>query len=251
MVKKIGKIRIDRLIVEKGLAESLQKAQALIMAGMVAADRVVVTKAGMEVSPASEIIIKERRPYVGRGGLKLEAALVGFNIDVKGLTVVDVGASTGGFTDCLLKRGVKLVHAVDVGKGLMDIRLRSDSRIHLLEGKNVRYLKKEEVGEKVDVAVIDVSFISLSKVIPVVKGFLKPGGRILALIKPQFELGKGEVGKGGVVRDPEKHREAVEGIKSFSTGEGLKPIGVLESPIRGAKGNREFWLNLLFEEASA
>ena len=242
--KEAKKVRIDILLAEKGLVESRQKAQALIMGGKVAVNGAVISKAGQGVSPESEIFIKEGLPYVSRGGLKLEGALDNFKVDVRGLTVMDVGASTGGFTDCLLKRGAKRVHAIDVGKGLIDFKLRNDDRVHLIEGRNIRYLKVEEVGEPVDIAVIDVSFISLKKVIPNVKEFLKPGGGILALIKPQFEVGKGEVGKGGVVRDPEKHRAVIEGVKSFSVEQGLKPLGVSESPIKGAKGNREFWLYL-------
>ncbi|MBI5559768.1 MAG: TlyA family RNA methyltransferase [Deltaproteobacteria bacterium] len=243
-VKRGGKIRIDRLLFEKGLAQSRHKAQALIMAAAVSVDGVLVTKAGTPVSPESAISIKEQFPYVGRGGLKLEGALDNFGIDVRGLTFMDVGASTGGFTDCLLKRGARRVHAVDVGRGLMDSKLRGDERVHLIEERTIRYLREEEVGEKVDCAVIDVSFISLTKVIPRVKEFLKPGATILALVKPQFEVGKGSVGKGGVVRDPEKHKSVIERLKSFSLGQGLKPIGVCESPVRGAKGNREFWLYL-------
>jgi len=242
--KEAKKVRIDILLAEKGLVESRQKAQALIMGGKVAVNGAVISKAGQGVSPESEIFIKEGLPYVSRGGLKLEGALDNFKVDVRGLTVMDVGASTGGFTDCLLKRGAKRVHAIDVGKGLIDFKLRNDERVHLIEGRNIRYLKVEEVGEPVDIAVIDVSFISLKKVIPNVKEFLKPGGGILALIKPQFEVGKGEVGKGGVVRDLEKHRAVIEGVKSFSVEQGLKPLGVSESPIKGAKGNREFWLYL-------
>ncbi|MBI5599685.1 MAG: TlyA family RNA methyltransferase [Deltaproteobacteria bacterium] len=245
-VRKINsnKIRLDSLLVERGLVKSRQHAQALIMGGKVSAGGRVITKAGAATDPGSEINISEDLPYVGRGGKKLEGALDGFNIDVGGLTVMDVGASTGGFTDCLLKMGAAKVHAVDVGRGLMDFRLRSDGRVHLIEGRNIRYLGAEEVGEKVDMACIDVSFISLKKVIPRVKEFLKPSGRVLALIKPQFEVGRFEVGKGGVVRDGEKHRRVIEDIESFSVKEGLTPLGVVESQVKGRKGNKEFWLYL-------
>ncbi len=246
-MKKSGKVRIDVLLVERGFTRSRQRAQALIMAGRVTVGGVVIDKAGTPVDPEGEVGIKEELPFVSRGGLKLEGALDGFGIDVKELTVMDVGSSTGGFTDCLLKRGAARVFAVDVGRGLMDYGLRSDERVHLLEGRNIRHLSEEEVGEKVDLAVIDVSFISLMKVIPKVKEFLKPRGRVLALVKPQFEVGRKEVGKGGIVKDPAKHRAAVDGIKAFSEAEGFRVLGETESPIRGAKGNREFWLYLCLE----
>lgn len=234
--------RLDKLLVEKGLVKGRERARALIMAGKVMVDGMVVDKAGTEVDEGAVITIKEDHPYVGRGGVKLEGALDHFHIPVEGLTIMDVGASTGGFTDCLLKRGVKKVFAVDVGKGLLDWHLRQDKRVVVLEGRNIRYLGSDEVGERMDMVVCDVSFISLEKVIPKVKGFIKDGGSILGLIKPQFEVGKGEVGKGGIVKDPEKHRKVIERIKAFSEGLGFKVEGVYESPIRGVKGNREFWI---------
>ena len=240
--KKIKKTRLDNLLVDRGLAASRTKAQALIMAGKVLVDGRLVDKAGKEVDPESEVTLKEGIPYVSRGGVKLAGFLDDFNLDVSGLVVLDVGASTGGFTDCLLQRGVSRVHAVDVGRGVVDLKLREDPRVHLLEGRNIRHLDPGEVGEEVDLAVIDVSFISLEKVLPVVKGFVKEGGRVLALVKPQFEVGKGEVGKGGIVRDPEKHRKVLERIEDFSRRIGLEPIARSESPIKGAKGNREFWV---------
>jgi 23S rRNA (cytidine1920-2'-O)/16S rRNA (cytidine1409-2'-O)-methyltransferase len=242
-IKKQEKVRIDKLLTQRGVVESRQKARALIMAGKVQVGGVVVDKAGTEVDEKSLITIKEELPYVSRGGLKLEGALDNFNINVEGLTVLDVGASTGGFTDCLLTRGAKGVIAVDVGRGLLDMRLRGNERVRVLEGRNIRYLDPSEVGERVDMAVIDVSFISLTKVLPKVKEFLKEKGKVLALIKPQFEVGKGKVGKGGIVKDPELHRQVIEEMKAFSFKLGLKPR-VSESPIRGAKGNREFWLYL-------
>jgi 23S rRNA (cytidine1920-2'-O)/16S rRNA (cytidine1409-2'-O)-methyltransferase len=241
---KEKKIRLDMLVVERGLAGSRTKAQALIMAGEVEVEGKITDKPGHLISPAALVAIKEKLPYVSRGGVKLEGAIEDFNIDVCGLTVMDVGASTGGFTDCLLKRGAKKVHAIDVGRGLMDARLRRDPRVSLLEGRNIRYLSEEEIGEKVDLAVADVSFISLKKVIPALKGFLKDGGRLLTLIKPQFEVGIGEVGKGGIVKDPEKHRKVIEELKGFSISEGFSVLGVTESPVKGAKGNKEFWLHL-------
>ncbi len=238
------KIRLDRLLVELGFVESRSRAQALIMAGKVMVDGEVVDKAGRPVEPTSRITLREGLPYVSRGGLKLEGFFVETGIDVRGLVVMDVGSSTGGFTDCLLKRGAKRVIAVDVGKGLLDWRLRNDKRVRLLEGRNIRYLKVEDVGERVDMAVIDVSFISLEKVLPVVRGIVKEWGGVLCLVKPQFEVGKGMVGKGGVVNDPDKHRKVIERLKEFSKTLGFTILDVRESVIRGAKGNREFWLYL-------
>ncbi len=236
--------RIDILLTERGLATSRSKAQALLMAGVVLVDGETIDKPGKMVDEGAEVLVKEKLPYVSRGGLKLEGALDEFHIDVTGLVALDVGSSTGGFTDCLLQHGASRVHAVDVGKGLMDWKLRQDVRVHLIEGKNIRELCEDELGERVDIAVMDVSFISLRKVLPVVARFLIPGGIILALVKPQFEAGKGEVGKGGVVRDAEKQRRVVEGIKGFALGMGLRVMGECPSPIKGAKGNREFWLYL-------
>ncbi len=244
----MAKKRIDILLTERGLATSRSKAQALLMAGVVLVDGETVDKPGKMVDEGAEVLVKEKLPYVSRGGLKLEGALTEFDIDVTGLVALDVGSSTGGFTDCLLKRGAQRVHAVDVGKGLIDWKLRSDSRVHLMEGRNIRKLGEDELGEKVDIAVIDVSFISLKKVLPVVARFLGPCGIILALVKPQFEAGKGEVGKGGIVRDAEKQRRVVEELKGFAMGMGLEVMGECPSPIKGAKGNREFWLYLSLDD---
>ncbi|MBI5827929.1 MAG: TlyA family RNA methyltransferase [Deltaproteobacteria bacterium] len=243
-MKRPEKERIDVLLVEKGLAQSRHKAQALVMAGKVLVDGVTVDKAGKEVGRGSAITLKEEMPYVSRGGVKLAGALDNFAVDATGFTVMDVGASTGGFTDCLLKRGARFIYAVDVGKGILDISLRNDPRVRVLEQRNIRHLGPSEIPESVDLAVIDVSFISLEKVLPRVKEFLREGSRVLALIKPQFEVGKGQVGKGGVVRDPEKHREVVEKIKGFSASIGFNVLATAESPITGAKGNREFWIYL-------
>ncbi|MBI5587767.1 MAG: TlyA family RNA methyltransferase [Deltaproteobacteria bacterium] len=244
-MKKPQKVRIDTLVLAKGLASSRQKAQALIMTGNVLVEGRVVDKAGKEVAPDSVITIKETLPFVSRGGLKLAGFLDERKLDVAGLAVMDVGSSTGGFTDCLLKRGAKKVYAVDVGKGILDVSLRNDPRVVVLEERNIRHMDTTDVGELVDLAVIDVSFISLEKVLPKVKEFLKEGGRVLALIKPQFEVGKGQVGKGGIVKDPEKHRAVVERIREFSVENGYSVVGAGESPITGAKGNREFWIDLL------
>lgn len=221
-----------------------QKAQALIMAGKVTVGGAVVDKAGKEVDPEAEVVLKESLPFVGRGGVKLAGFLDETGLDVAGMVAMDVGASTGGFTDCLLKRGAARVFAVDVGKGLIDISLRNDPRVVVLEERNIRYLEPSETGEKVDLVVIDVSFISLEKVLPAVKRFVREGGAVLALIKPQFEVGKGQVGKGGIVRDPEQHREVVERIASFSETLGFTVRRKGTSAILGAKGNTEFWIYL-------
>lgn len=244
MEKNKKKVRIDILLVERGFADSRTRAQALLMAGKVFVDGRRVDKAGTVVPPYCSISVTEDLPYVGRGGIKLEGALDAFNIGVGGAVVADVGSSTGGFTDCLLKRSAGHVYAIDVGKGLIDMKLREDDRVTVMEGRNVRHMTPDDLPERVDIAVIDVSFISLEKVLPAVKGFLKPGAFILALVKPQFEVGRKEVGKGGIVRDPEKHREVVERIRAFADDLGLATLGVTESPVRGAKGNREFWLYL-------
>ena len=241
-MQKAKKERIDNLLVQRALAPSREKARALIMAAQVLVDGRVVSKAGPAVHPESEIIVKQGLRYVSRGGLKLEGALDTLNIDVTGLTILDVGASTGGFTDCALQSGAKKVFALDVGRGLIDSKLRNDERVTLIERKNVRYLKETELSEKVDLALVDVSFISLKKVLPAIKGVVKEGGSILALVKPQFEVGKGQVGKGGIVKDAALHREVVEDIKGFSESEGLKVLGECDSPVKGAKGNQEFWL---------
>lgn len=241
------KLRIDELLVERNLVESLQIGRSLIMARKVFVDGTVVDKAGTPIKLDSEITIKEGTPFVGRGGLKLASFLKGFNISVDGFVCIDVGSSTGGFTDCLLKGGAKRVHSVDVGKGLIDIKLREDPRVHLLEGHNIRHLEKDEVGEEVDIAVMDLSFISLKVVLPKVSEFLKSGGMVIALIKPQFEVAKGDVGRGGIVRDESLHRSVIEDISAFAEGCGYKLCGVLESPIKGAKGNKEFGLYLSYE----
>ena len=239
-----GKERVDRLLVKLGLAESHEKAAAMILTGKVLAAGTVVDKAGRLVANDAEITILPNIPYVSRGGLKLEGVLNYFSIDVKGLTVMDVGASTGGFTDCLLKMGAGKVFAVDVGKGILDWRLRNDKRVVVMEERNIRYLEFKDIGEGLDMAVIDVSFISLEKVIPKVKEFLKPGGLVLALIKPQFEVMKAEVEKKGIIRDSSKHEKVIDRIRIFSEGLGFIVKGICESAIRGAKGNTEFWIYL-------
>ena len=238
------KERLDKILVEKGLAETRQKAQALIMAGKVWVEGKRVEKAGARVPISAEITIKgEALPYVSRGGLKLEGALKAFSFDPAGLVCADFGASTGGFTDCLLKHGAKKVYALDVGRGQLHWRLRQDRRVIVMEGINVRYLSPEQLPEPVDLVTIDVSFISLTKVLPAAKKILKPKGHILALIKPQFEVGKGKVGRGGVVREPALHEEVIQKIRDFVIHElKMQVLGVEKSPLLGPAGNQEFFI---------
>ncbi|KPK00896.1 MAG: hypothetical protein AMK71_07545 [Nitrospira bacterium SG8_35_4] len=238
------KVRLDKLLFERGLVESREKAKALILAGNVLVNGQVVDKAGSLVKLDDSVSLKERLRYVSRGGLKLEQALHEFNIDVKGVIAMDVGASTGGFTDCLLQNGARKVYAIDVGYGQFDIKLRNDERVVLLEKTNIRYLEKEKVEDAINIAVIDVSFISLLKVIPRVMEFLQEEAEIVALIKPQFEVGRKDVGKGGVVKDEEKRRAAVARIKSESEKIGLTVAGITESPLKGPKGNVEYLIYL-------
>ena len=239
------KQRLDKLMVERGLAPSREKAQALIMAGQVVVGDHAVDKSGHQVPLDVEIRIKgDVLPYVSRGGLKLKKALDQFGIDVNGLMAIDVGASTGGFTDCLLQGGALKVFAVDVGHGQLAWKLQQDPRVVNIEKTNIRYLTPDQLGEAPDLAVIDASFISLSKVLPPTLALLKPGGRIIALIKPQFEVGKGEVGKGGIVRDPLAHKKVIEDVSRMAQELGLSVAGVCESPITGADGNREFLIVL-------
>jgi len=240
-----GKIRLDKLMVERGMVPSREKAQALIMAGQVVVGDHAVDKSGHQMPFDADIRIKgEVLPYVSRGGLKLREALDQFGIDVNGLVAIDVGASTGGFTDCLLQAGTARVFAVDVGHGQLDWKLRQDPRVVNIEKTNIRYLTPGQLGATPDLAVIDASFISLSKVLPATVALIKPGGRIIALIKPQFEVGKGEVGKGGIVRDPAAHRKVIDAVSQTARAMGLKVAGVCESPITGADGNREFLILL-------
>lgn len=235
------KERIDKLVVERGLAPSREKARALIMAGQVVVGDHVADKAGQMVPIDAEVRLKgEPLRFVSRGGLKLEKALEEFVLDVTGLIVLDVGASTGGFTDCLLQRGVAKVFAVDVGYGQLAWKLREDPRVINLEKTNIRYLEPETLGATPDMAVIDASFISLDKVLPAVIRLISKDGIIVALVKPQFEVGKGEVGKGGVVRDTAKHQRVIAEVTAAAVCLGLTVLGVTESPITGPKGNREF-----------
>lgn len=242
---KTEKTRIDSLLVLMGLAPTRAKSQALIMAGSVLVDGAVVDKPGREVNRESAIEIKAGLPFVGRGGVKLSGALEAFDINVEGLTIVDIGSSTGGFTDCALKRGAKKVYAIDVGKSLLDCHLRNDPRVVVLEGYNIRHFDPALITDLIDMAVIDVSFISLVKVLPKALELLRENGALLALVKPQFEAGKGRVGKGGIVRDEAVHREVVDRIKEFALNLGFRVAGEAQSSITGAKGNREFWVWLV------
>ena len=239
--EKAKKTRIDKLIYEKGLAESRSQAQSMIMAGVVFINDHRIDKPGTAVDINSEIQIKDRnKKYVSRGGFKLEKALEEFEIDVNNLTALDIGASTGGFTDCLLQKGAIKVFAFDVGHGQFDWKLRNNEKVVVKEKINCRYLEFSDVGEFVDLVVIDVSFISLKLIVEPAIKLLKEDGVLIALIKPQFEAGKGEVGKGGVIRDEAKHKEIVDKIRSYFESLNLKIIGVIPSPIEGADGNKEF-----------
>jgi 23S rRNA (cytidine1920-2'-O)/16S rRNA (cytidine1409-2'-O)-methyltransferase len=239
------KERLDKLLLQRGLVSSRERAQALIMAGKVLVDGKKVEKSGALVSIASFLVLKgQEQPYVSRGGVKLERALKVFGVEVKEKTCLDVGASTGGFTDCLLQKGAARIYAVDVGYGQLAWSLKQNPRVISLERQNIRYLTPRDIGERADLAVIDTSFISLKKVLPAVLQLIREGGEIIALIKPQFEVGKGRVGKGGVVKDREDHEMVVGEISHFAAELGLKEQGVTESPLLGPKGNREFFIYL-------
>lgn len=244
-MKSSNRIRLDKLLLEKDLAETRQRAQALIMAGKVLVDKMPADKPGRLVRKDVDITVKTPDiPYVSRGALKIEEAIRKNSIHLNGLVCMDVGASTGGFTDCLLQHGASKVYAVDVGYGQLAWKLRQDSRVIPIERTNIRHMAFETVGEKVDLVSIDTSFISLKIVIPSVLKFLKPDAVILALIKPQFEVGRGKVGKGGVVRDPALHREVIDHISDFVTNLNLKIVSTIPSPVLGPKGNKEFIIYL-------
>jgi 23S rRNA (cytidine1920-2'-O)/16S rRNA (cytidine1409-2'-O)-methyltransferase len=236
------KTRLDRLLVERGLAESREKAQALIMAGEVTVDSRKASKPGQPVEASSAVEVLARPPYVGRGGLKLAAALRHFEIDAAGKVCLDIGASTGGFTDALLQAGAARVHAVDVGAGQIDWKLRADPRVVLHERVNARYLEPAEIGERVDLMAVDVSFISVTLILPAAVPLLTPEGQMVILVKPQFEAGKGQVGKGGIVRDPQIHQAVCERVAAAVHEYGFH-TAVMESPILGAEGNKEFLLH--------
>jgi 23S rRNA (cytidine1920-2'-O)/16S rRNA (cytidine1409-2'-O)-methyltransferase len=243
-----GKSRLDLLVVERGLAESREKARALILAGAVLVEGRPVAKAGTLVSGDAAVEVVAGAQYASRGGEKLAGALAAFQIDVAGLVAIDVGASTGGFTDCLLRNGAVRVYAIDVGYGLIDYRLRQDPRVSVLERVNIRYL--ESLPEKADVATIDVSFISLEKVMPAVTKLLKAGGRIVALVKPQFQAKRQEVGKRGVVRDPQVHAAVLGRHVAWGAAQGLRLLGLAMSPLLGPAGNKEFFVLWSVPEAT-
>ena len=245
MEGKRKKNRLDTLLTERGLVQSRHQARGLIMAGKVRVNGVTVDKPGKELPDDVEIILVEDLPYVSRGGLKLAAALDAFGIDPSGLSVLDVGASTGGFTDCLLQRGAAKVVAVDVGFGQFDWSLRNDPRVVLMERTNVRSLEPRMLPHPIDAAVADVSFISLKLVLPILNELVPRKGWVLPMVKPQFEVGRFEVGKKGVVRDPERIRRASDAVKGCAQDLGLRLLGETESPIKGPKGNREFFLHLV------
>lgn len=234
------KERLDLLVVERGLAESRTRAQALILAGQVVVDDQRVDKPGTRVPVDAELRLKgEVLPYVSRGGLKLKGALDAFHLDVKGRVCADIGASTGGFTDCLLQEGAARVHAIDVGWGQLHEKLRKDARVISRERVNARHLTDEDLPEAVGVVVIDVSFISLKLVLPAVLPKLEPGGLLIALVKPQFEVGPERIDKGGVVRDALARQGAIDDIRAFVRAQGLDELGVVDSPVPGPAGNVE------------
>ena len=235
------KRRIDLLLVERGLAESREKAQALLLAGSVRVEGQRIDKPGHGVAESCTIEIAEQPRYVGRGGLKMEAALVHWSIDVAGKTCLDVGASTGGFTDCLLQHGAARVHAFDVGTGQLAWKIRNDPRVNVREGLNARYLTIADIDIPVDLIVCDVSFISVTMILPVLPALLRENGGMIILIKPQFEVGREQVGKGGIVRDPALHAEVRERIRHAVEALRFR-TDIIESPILGAEGNREFLL---------
>lgn len=241
------KRRLDTLLVERGLAESREKARAAVLAGMVLVGDGAVAKPGMLISEATEVRLLARAPYVSRGGEKLAHALRAFGVDGQDLVAVDVGASSGGFTDCLLQHGARCVYAVDVGYGQLDYRLRQDERVVPMERVNVRYLRS--LPQKVDLATVDVSFIGLEKVLPAIARLLKPGGKIIALFKPQFQARRREVGRGGVVRDPLLQARLIGRFLAWAVEQRFRILGLTPSPLLGPAGNREFFFLLLPPEA--
>ena len=239
----IAKERIDKLLVEHGLADSRTKAQALVMAGVVLVDEKKVEKPSEKFEIDATIRLKGASTeirYVSRGGLKLEAALRTFDINPSDFDCIDIGSSTGGFTDCLLQHGARRVVAIDVGTNQLVWALRNDPRVEVRENTNARAIVPEDFELLFDLAVMDVSFISVTKILAAIIPLLKPTGCMIVLIKPQFEVGRGEVGKGGIVRDPEKHERVVAEVNEFAAGQGLRLGGLIESPILGAEGNKEF-----------
>lgn len=235
------KKRLDVLLTEQGYAETRSKAQAIIMSGLVYVDGQKADKPGIAYEETVSLEVRGAVcPYVSRGGLKLEKALRDFGVKPEGFVCSDSGASTGGFTDCLLQQGASKVFAIDVGYGQLDWKIRSDPRVVVMERTNIRYVTPEQLGEPLDLSVVDVSFISLKIVLPAIKNLLKPDGQVLCLIKPQFEAGKEKVGKKGVVREPETHKEVLEGFISLAGELGFTILGLTHSPVKGPEGNIEF-----------
>lgn len=246
-----SKERIDVLLVEQGHFPSREKAKAAIMAGLVYLDQEKVDKAGTKVLTSAKLSVKgSEHPYVGRGGLKLEKAIHYFGLDVIGKTAIDIGASTGGFTDCALKNGASFVYAVDVGYNQLAWSLRSDPRVAVMERTNFRYIQKEDLkGSDPEFAMIDVSFISLKLILPPLKNVLAKGGSVIALIKPQFEAGREKVGKAGIIRDPNTHREVLHDVITFAQSIGFELRGLTYSPVQGGEGNTEFLSYFTYEHA--
>lgn len=245
-----GKTRLDQLLVARGLADSREKAQALILAGQILVNDQKAMKCGAQVADdAAMRLLGEPPKYVSRGGVKLEGALEHFRIDPCGKTCLDIGASTGGFTDCLLQHGAVRVFAVDAGRNQLDWELRRDPRVAVFEKSNARYLTCEELGTRFDLVTMDVSFISSTLILPAIPPLLKPQAESLILVKPQFEVGKEQVGKGGIVRDPHLHEEAVSRVSRSLLDLGFRQLASCESVLRGAEGNREFFLHALWRES--
>lgn len=239
------KLRLDELLIKKNLFESRTRAQAAIIAGLILADNQKIEKPGIKVEETAEIrVLGDACPYASRGGIKLEKALADFKVDVNGLATADIGAGTGGFTDCLLKHGARKVYAIDVGYGQLDWKLRNDKRVVVMERKNARDMSAGDLDEKVDLAVMDVSFISILKILPAVRNILKEGGDVITLVKPQFEAGRDEVPKGGVIRNSKVHKKVLDKVKAGTQDLGYKYVGEIQSPITGKDGNIEYFLHL-------
>ena len=242
-MKKV-KVRLDSLLIERGLVTTRQQAIGLILSGNILVDGIKIEKAGKAVPEDAEIVVKETLRYVGRGGLKLEEAIRSFNLNVKDKSAIDIGASTGGFTDCLLQHGAKKVYAVDVGYGQLHWRLRQDTRVINIEKTHILKLDWRLIQDPIDIATVDLSFISVTRIFPVLCEHLQQSATVIILVKPQFEVGKGEVGKGGIVRDKDKIQKAVDKVISHAVKAGFKVRGLINSPITGQKGNIEYLLYL-------
>ncbi len=243
MLETGRKLRLDLLLVERGLAASRQKAQALILAGAVRVNGQMARKAGLLVEPDAHLeVAGDRQKYVSRGGWKLEGALRDLSVDPTGRVALDVGCSTGGFTDCLLQHGARHVYAVDVSPGQLDWKLRNDPRVHILQ-KNARYLQPGDLPEPVELVTVDVSFISVTLLLPAILPLTAPGAEWIVLIKPQFELERGQVGRGGIVRDPQLHQRAIESVRGAALRLGLEALDVVPSRLMGSEGNQEFFLH--------